>query len=74
MVDIPEGTQSGKMLRLRGKGVPVLRGNNARGDMYLKIIVETPKRLGLKERKLMKELYDTVSPTKAPKPVPFENE
>ena len=42
--------------------------------MYLKIIVETPKRLGLKERKLMKELYDTVSPTKAPKPVPFENE
>ncbi len=74
MVDIPEGTQSGKMLRLRGKGVPVLRGNDARGDMYLKIVVETPKRLGLKERKLMKELYDAVSPTKAPKPVPFENE
>ena len=44
------------------------------GDMYLKIVVETPKRLGLKERKLMIDLYDAVSPTKAPKPVPFENE
>ena len=73
MVDIPEGTQSGKMFRLRGKGVPVLRGS-ARGDMYLKVIVETPKRMGIKEKKLMKELFDTVNPTKAPKPVPFDNE
>ena len=42
--------------------------------MYLKVIVETPKRMGIKEKKLMKELFDTVNPTKAPKPVPFDNE
>ncbi|MBQ0071638.1 MAG: molecular chaperone DnaJ, partial [Spirochaetales bacterium] len=73
VVDIPEGTQSGKMLRLKNKGVPIFRGNG-RGDMYLKIVVETPKRLSMKEKKLMKELYETMNPTKAPKPVPFDND
>ncbi len=72
-VDIPEGTQSGKLLRLKGMGVPSIRGGQ-RGDMYLKIIVEIPKRLGLKERKIMKDLYETMSPTKSPKPVPFTND
>ena len=70
MVDIPEGTQNGKLLRLKGKGVPSLRGGS-RGDMYLKVVVETPKRLGIKEKKIMKELYDTMSPTKNPKPMAF---
>ncbi len=70
MVDIPEGTQNGKLLRLKGKGVPSLRGGS-RGDMYLKIVVETPKRLGIKEKKIMKELYDAMSPTKNPKPMAF---
>ncbi len=72
MVDIPEGTQSGKLLRLRGKGVPALHGGQ-RGDMYLKVDVEIPKRLGLKEKKLMKELYETMAPTKSPKPTVFNN-
>ncbi len=72
MVDIPEGTQSGKLLRLKGKGIPSSRGGQ-RGDMYLKIDVEIPRRLGLKEKKIMKELYDTMAPTKTPKPTPFEN-
>ncbi len=70
MVDIPEGTQNGKLLRLKGKGVPSLRGGS-RGDMYLKVVVETPKRLGIKEKKIMKELYDTMSLTKNPKPMAF---
>ncbi len=72
-VDIPEGTQSGKLLRLKGMGVPSLR-TGTRGDMYLKIVVEIPKRLGLKEKKIMKELYDTMAPTKTPKPVTFTND
>ncbi len=72
-VDIPEGTQSGKLLRLKGMGVPSLR-TGTRGDMYLKIVVEIPKRLGLKERKIMKDLYDTMAPTKTPKPVAFTND
>ncbi len=72
MVDVPEGTQSGKLLRLRGKGVPALHGGQ-RGDMYLKVIVEIPKRLGLKEKKIMKELYDVMAPSKSPKPTAFNS-
>ena len=72
-VDIPEGTQSGKLLRLKGMGVPSLR-TGTRGDMYLKIVVEIPKRLGLKEKKIMKDLYDTMAPTKTPKPMTFTND
>ena len=70
MVDIPEGTQNGRLLRLKGKGVPSIH-NGVRGDMYLKIVVETPKRLGLKEKKIVKELYETMSPSKAPKPMTY---
>ncbi len=72
LVDIPEGTQSGKLLRLKGKGVPSIHGGQ-RGDMYLKIDVEIPKRLSIKEKKIMKDLYDVMSPTKNPKPTQFAN-
>ncbi len=72
LVDIPEGTQSGKLLRLKGKGVPSIHGGQ-RGDMYLKINVEIPKRLSIKEKKIMKDLYDVMSPTKNPKPTQFAN-
>ena len=72
LVDIPEGTTPGKLLRLKGKGIPSPRGGQ-RGDMYLKLDVEIPKRLSIKEKKIMKELYATMSPTKAPKPTPFED-
>lgn len=70
-VDIPSGTQSGRILRLKGKGVPVFKGNN-RGDMYLKIVIETPKRLSMKEKRLMEELNDEFKPTNEPEPVKFE--
>ena len=71
-VDIPEGTQPGKMLRLKGMGVPSIRSGQ-RGDMYLKIDVEIPKRLGLKAKKIMKDLYTEMAPTQAPKPTAFTN-
>ncbi len=71
-VDIPEGTQPGKMLRLKGMGVPSIR-NGQRGDMYLKIDVEIPKRLGLKAKKIMKDLYTEMAPTQSPKPTAFNN-
>ena len=51
-VSVPSGIQSGKQLRLKNRGVPAFRGSlDDRGDMYLVILVETPKRLGLKARK-----------------------
>src|SRR5690349_9058621 len=48
-VKIAEGTQSGRRLRLGGKGMPVLRSNRC-GDMYVQVTVETPQNLTKKQR------------------------
>ncbi|MEE1224155.1 MAG: molecular chaperone DnaJ [Clostridia bacterium] len=52
--DIPEGTQSGTRFRLRGKGVPFIRGKG-RGDQYVTVTVEVPKNLSSKQKELLKE-------------------
>ena len=53
---IPEGTQSGRVFRLRGKGVPRGPGKNAmRGDQLVKVIVETPTGLTERQRELLEE-------------------
>lgn len=49
---IPAGTQSGSEFRVRGKGVPSLRGHG-RGDLVVKIVVEVPTRLTAKQRELL---------------------
>jgi molecular chaperone DnaJ len=51
-VKIPEGTESGKQFRLKGKGMPVLR-SKVMGDMYIQVEVETPKNLTRKQRELL---------------------
>jgi molecular chaperone DnaJ len=52
---IPEGTQSGKTFRLRGKGIP--RGDGRpRGDQHVKVTVETPTNLTARQRELLEEL------------------
>jgi molecular chaperone DnaJ len=53
-VKIPAGSQSGKQLRLRGKGMPQLRGGRY-GDLYLELQVETPVNLTQKQRELLAE-------------------
>jgi molecular chaperone DnaJ len=53
-VTIPEGTQSGRQIRLRGKGMPVLRGGGMAGDLYVEIAVETPVRLSRKQKELLR--------------------
>ena len=53
-VKIPEGTESGKQFRLKGKGMPVLRSKVV-GDMYIQVDVETPKSLTRRQRELLEE-------------------
>jgi molecular chaperone DnaJ len=64
---IPEGTQSGKVFRLRDKGIPVLQGYG-RGDQLVVVKVETPVRLNKKQRELLEEFArvsgDEVHPMK----------
>lgn len=52
--EIPEGTQTGTVFRLKGKGIPKLR-SNVRGDQYVKVTVEIPKKLNDKQKELVKE-------------------
>lgn len=49
---IPEGTQSGQVLKIRGKGIPELHGER-RGDEFVRIKVLTPKNLSARQRKLL---------------------
>ena len=53
-VKIPEGSQSGRRIRLPGKGMPVLRSKQM-GDMYVQILVETPQNLTKRQRELLTE-------------------
>jgi len=53
-VKVPEGTQTGKQFRLKGKGMPVLRSTRI-GEMYIQVAVETPRNLNRKQRELLEE-------------------
>lgn len=51
---IPEGTQTGTVFRLKEKGIPKIRGNS-RGDQYVKVVVEVPKKLNETQKDLLKQ-------------------
>jgi molecular chaperone DnaJ len=53
-VKIPEGTQTGKQFRLKGKGMSVLRSREV-GDLYIQVVVETPQKLTARQRELLQE-------------------
>ena len=58
-IDIPEGTQGGKTFRLRGKGIKGVRSSYP-GDLYCHVVVETPVKLSEHQRKLLKELDESL--------------
>lgn len=53
-VKVPAGSQTGKQLRLRGKGMPALRGGGT-GDMLIELVVETPVNLTARQKELLRE-------------------
>lgn len=56
-IQIPQGSQSGRQMRLRGKGMPALRGG-ATGDMFIELAVETPVNLTARQKELLQEFED----------------
>lgn len=56
-VEVPPGTQPGERIRIKGKGVPSLRGYG-RGDMYFEVIVQIPTKLNKDEEKVLRKLAD----------------
>jgi molecular chaperone DnaJ len=63
-VQIPAGTQNGKLLRIRDEGVPV--SGNRRGDLYIKVFVKVPARLSRRGKELLEELKSTEGETSQP--------
>ena len=57
--DIPEGTQTGTVFRLRGKGIPVLNGRG-RGDQYVTVTIETPRNLNREQKDALKKFSETL--------------
>ena len=57
--DIPEGTQTGTVFRLRGKGIPALNGRG-RGDQYVTVTIETPRNLNREQKEALKRFDETL--------------
>lgn len=64
-LDIPAGIQSGKQLRIRGAGMPVLQGRG-RGDLVVEIAVETPTKLSRRQKEILEEFRATETGDECP--------
>ena len=64
-IKVPEGAQTGDVVRLRGRGMPALRGRD-RGDLLVSLKVETPVKLTARQKELMRELAATMSESSNP--------
>jgi molecular chaperone DnaJ len=65
VIEIPSGIQSGKQLRKRGAGFPVLQGRGT-GDLVVEIQVETPSRLSARQKELLREFQETETGEECP--------
>lgn len=60
VLKIPAETQTGKLFRLRGKGVKPVRGGTT-GDLLCRVVVETPVSLSKRQKELLAELQETMT-------------
>ena len=70
LIKIPSGTSNGKLLRVRGEGVPSA-GGLRNGDLYVKIMVQIPQHLSSKQKDLLKAFMELENPTENPKLMPL---
>ena len=70
LVKVPEGTQSGKQFRVRGKGMPVLRSAQT-GDLFIQVTIETPQNLSRRQRELLEEFEEISSSDNSPQSAGF---
>lgn len=65
-ITIPEGTQNGKIFRVKGEGFPNVHGHG-KGDLLVKVFVETPTKLSEQQKELLTEFGKLESPANLPK-------
>jgi molecular chaperone DnaJ len=69
---VPPGTQHGKVLRIKNEGIPIVNSTR-RGDMYIKLHVEVPRRLSGRAKELLKELSTVEGENGSPDPIPLRD-
>ena len=70
LMKVPPGTQSGKVFRLRGKGIPVY-GGYGKGDQLVTVVVEVPQEISRRQRKLISELAQEIGDETHPQQASF---
>jgi molecular chaperone DnaJ len=65
-IKIAPGTENGKLLRVKGEGVPIA-GTSKKGDLYVKILVQVPQRLSSKQKELLQLFKELENPPEEPK-------
>jgi molecular chaperone DnaJ len=71
-ISIPEGTQNGKIFRVKGEGFPNVHGHG-KGDLLVKIFIETPTKLSDKQKELLQQFSELEGPGNLPKRKSFLN-
>lgn len=69
-VKVPEGAQTGRTLRLKGRGMPPLRSRE-RGDLVVELFVETPTKLSARQKELLREFEGLCGDQQHPKSASF---
>lgn len=64
-IKVPDGSANGKLLRIKGEGVPVANSSR-KGDLYVKLMVQIPTKLSSKEKELLKAYMELENPPKEP--------
>ena len=67
---VPAGTSNGKLLRIKGEGVPY-SGSTRKGDLYVKIMVQIPQHLSSKEKAILEQYLELEKPTESPNLMPL---
>ena len=70
-VKVPPGTQPGRLLRVRGEGVPHFDNPGRRGDLYIKVAVTVPDRLSPRAKGLLRDVAQAIGEEDNPQPVPL---
>ena len=70
LMKVPAGTQSGKVFRLRGRGIPVY-GGYGKGDELVTVVVEVPREVSRRQRKLITELAREIGDHGSPQQASF---
>jgi len=65
--EIPEGTQTGKLFSISGKGIPAVNNPRRRGDHRFAVVVETPTKLSKEQKELLRKLDDSLEGKSSPK-------